>query len=195
MLVWSLVRELRPHMPPGPKNQNIKQKQYCNEFNKDFKKKKERKNHQALFYNTSQRKIEITNSFDLSGSFLETHRIFHTRYFPEWNTPYSVIQAEWKMASLVTRPGRAGNLPLMNTALENKTFHKFHVPHIFRIHSNSNILRIKVFLGGNRLQRGKAEKKAEKVITCHLHLIRPNLAQPSHPTAGRKRSLEMDKSG
>ena len=36
MLVRSLVRELRPHMPPGPKNQNIKQKQYCNEFNKDF---------------------------------------------------------------------------------------------------------------------------------------------------------------
>ena len=24
----------------GPKNQNIKQKQYCNKFNKDFKKKK-----------------------------------------------------------------------------------------------------------------------------------------------------------
>ena len=25
-----------PHAP-GPKNQNIKQKQYCNKFNKDFK--------------------------------------------------------------------------------------------------------------------------------------------------------------
>ena len=42
-----------PHMPHGQKNQNIKQKQYCNKFNKDFlkmvhikkilKKKKERK--------------------------------------------------------------------------------------------------------------------------------------------------------
>ena len=25
------------HMPPGQKNQNIKEKQYCNKFNKDFK--------------------------------------------------------------------------------------------------------------------------------------------------------------
>ena len=31
--VQSLVRELRPHMPP---DQNIKEKQYCNKFNKDF---------------------------------------------------------------------------------------------------------------------------------------------------------------
>ena len=37
--VWvrSLVGELRSHMPHGQKNQNIKQKQYCNKFNKDFK--------------------------------------------------------------------------------------------------------------------------------------------------------------
>ena len=37
--VWvrSLVRELRSHMPHG-KKQNAKQKQYCNKFNKDFKK-------------------------------------------------------------------------------------------------------------------------------------------------------------
>ena len=37
--VWvrSLVRELRSHMPHG-KKQNTKQKQYCNKFNKDFKK-------------------------------------------------------------------------------------------------------------------------------------------------------------
>ena len=35
--VRSLVRELRSHMPCGQKNQNIKQKQYCKEFNKDFK--------------------------------------------------------------------------------------------------------------------------------------------------------------
>ena len=42
--VWvrSLVGELRshmPHSPPQKKNpKSIKQKQYCNEFNKDFKK-------------------------------------------------------------------------------------------------------------------------------------------------------------
>ena len=36
--VWSLVGELRSHMPRGQKNQNIKQKQYCNKFNKDLKK-------------------------------------------------------------------------------------------------------------------------------------------------------------
>ena len=44
MLVLSLVRKLRPHMPPGPKKtKNIKQKQYCNEFNKYLKKKKKKK--------------------------------------------------------------------------------------------------------------------------------------------------------
>ena len=31
-----------PHAS-GPKNQNIKQKQYCNKFNKDFKKKLKKK--------------------------------------------------------------------------------------------------------------------------------------------------------
>ena len=37
--VWvrSLVGELGSHMPRGQKNQNIKQKQCCNTFNKDFK--------------------------------------------------------------------------------------------------------------------------------------------------------------
>ena len=37
--VWvqSLVRELGSHRPQGQKNQHIKQKQYCNKFNKDFK--------------------------------------------------------------------------------------------------------------------------------------------------------------
>ena len=33
------VRELRSHMTHGQKKQNIKQKQYRNKFNKDFKKK------------------------------------------------------------------------------------------------------------------------------------------------------------
>ena len=36
--IRSLVGELRSHMPPGQKNKNIKQKQYCSKFNKDFKK-------------------------------------------------------------------------------------------------------------------------------------------------------------
>ena len=34
----SLVEGLRSHMPWGQKNQNIRQKQYCNRFNKDFEK-------------------------------------------------------------------------------------------------------------------------------------------------------------
>ena len=34
--VQSLVGELRSDMPRGPKNQNLKHKQYCNKFNKDF---------------------------------------------------------------------------------------------------------------------------------------------------------------
>ena len=35
--VQSLVREMRSHMPHGQKYKNIKQKQYCNKFNEDFK--------------------------------------------------------------------------------------------------------------------------------------------------------------
>ena len=34
--VRSLVGELKSHAS-RPKNQNVKQKQYCNKFNKDFK--------------------------------------------------------------------------------------------------------------------------------------------------------------
>ena len=35
--VWSLVREVRFHTPRGQKNQNKKQKQYCNKLNEDSK--------------------------------------------------------------------------------------------------------------------------------------------------------------
>ena len=35
--VRSLVRELRSHMPCSPRNQNTKQKPYCNKFSKDLK--------------------------------------------------------------------------------------------------------------------------------------------------------------
>ena len=37
--VWihSLVWELRSPVPCGQKNQNVKQKQYCNKFNKELK--------------------------------------------------------------------------------------------------------------------------------------------------------------
>ena len=34
--IRSLAGKLRSHMPRGLKKQNIKQKQYCNKFNKDF---------------------------------------------------------------------------------------------------------------------------------------------------------------
>ena len=37
----------------GPKNQNIKQKQYCNKFNKDFKKKKQTLNKVGMGEHTS----------------------------------------------------------------------------------------------------------------------------------------------
>ena len=37
MWVHSLVGKLIFHMPHGQKNKNIKQKQYCNKFNKDCK--------------------------------------------------------------------------------------------------------------------------------------------------------------
>ena len=35
--VQSLTGELISHVPCGQKNQNIRQKQYSNKFNKDFK--------------------------------------------------------------------------------------------------------------------------------------------------------------
>ena len=47
MQVWSLVGQLGSHMPHSQKNQNIKQKQYCNKFSKDLKngsRKKKKKN-------------------------------------------------------------------------------------------------------------------------------------------------------
>ena len=37
MQVWSLVRDIRSHLPCSQRNQNMKQKKYCNKFNKDFK--------------------------------------------------------------------------------------------------------------------------------------------------------------
>ena len=39
-VVWvrSLVRKLRSHRPLTQKSQNVKQKQYCNKFDKDFEK-------------------------------------------------------------------------------------------------------------------------------------------------------------
>ena len=40
MQVWSLVGELRSLIPGGQKNQTIKQKPYCNKFNKPFKKER-----------------------------------------------------------------------------------------------------------------------------------------------------------
>ena len=36
--VQSLIRELRAHIPWSQKHKNIKQKKYCNNFNKDFEK-------------------------------------------------------------------------------------------------------------------------------------------------------------
>ena len=37
--IQSLIGELKSHMTCDQKTQNIKLKQYCNKFNKDFKKK------------------------------------------------------------------------------------------------------------------------------------------------------------
>ena len=48
--VWSLVRELRSHLPQSRKNQTIKQRQYCNKFNKDFKTGPHQKNQFFLFF-------------------------------------------------------------------------------------------------------------------------------------------------
>ena len=47
--VWvgSLVREMISHLPCGQKTQNIKERQYCDKFNKDLKKKKRRKKLEA----------------------------------------------------------------------------------------------------------------------------------------------------
>ena len=65
--VWSLVEELRSHTPQGQKkrkekNQNTKQKQYCNKFNKNFKKKsshKKKKNLKKKEKNSSSSDAEM----------------------------------------------------------------------------------------------------------------------------------------
>ena len=50
--VWvpSLVGELRSYIPWGQKNQNIKQKQYCNKFNQDFKNGPHQKKKKQSFF-------------------------------------------------------------------------------------------------------------------------------------------------
>ena len=64
--VWPLVFELRSYIPHGQKNQKVKQKQYCNKFNEDFKmvhiKKKNLKNikRQIRTHNPSLPRDQLT---------------------------------------------------------------------------------------------------------------------------------------
>ena len=71
-----LIGELRSHMASQPKNQNIKQKQYCKKFNKDFKngphqkkKKKERKK-EKIFKEKKEREKEIPGSESVLSLFM-----------------------------------------------------------------------------------------------------------------------------
>ena len=58
MQVWSLVRDIRSHLPCSQRNQNMKQKKYCNKFNKDFKNDPHEKN---LFKNCHLLNIYTAN--------------------------------------------------------------------------------------------------------------------------------------
>ena len=60
--IRSLVEELRPHMPCDQKTKNVKQKQYCNIFNKDFKNSPTLKN-----------KNFLKNHTIITTSFLKSH--------------------------------------------------------------------------------------------------------------------------
>ena len=53
--VQSLVGELRPHMPWGPKPKNVKQKQYCDKFNEDFKNGP----HKKIFKNPQNYRVSV----------------------------------------------------------------------------------------------------------------------------------------
>ena len=61
MQVRSLVRDLRSHLPCSQKKQNMKQKKYCNKFNKDFKNGPHEKN---LFKNCHLLNIYTANMND-----------------------------------------------------------------------------------------------------------------------------------
>ena len=58
-----------PHAS-GPENQNIKHKQYCNKFNKDFKNGSRQKNH---FFKKNKKKQNAshTGSLKLLGSYIK----------------------------------------------------------------------------------------------------------------------------
>ena len=61
-----LIPDQRAKLPHAtPKNQNIKQKQYCNEFNKDLKKKVHIK---KILINKKQEAFQITLATSISST-------------------------------------------------------------------------------------------------------------------------------
>ena len=81
--VWSLVGELRPHMPQGQNNQTIKQKQYCKKksikslimvhiFKNDLKKWETKQN--GSFKNAALFQISETETWSISNG----HNFFAT---------------------------------------------------------------------------------------------------------------------
>ena len=93
--VQSLVRELKSHLPQDqkpkhkrPKNQNVKQEQYCNKFNKDFKngphKKKNLKKNKGKWHTCSLKKQQTCNTETwVQGSWSQTTSSVY-RDFLEW---------------------------------------------------------------------------------------------------------------
>ena len=63
-----LIPDSRSHMSCGQKTQNIKQKRYCNEFNKDFKNGPHKKKiFQKIFLKKNKKQKEATLGFILEG--------------------------------------------------------------------------------------------------------------------------------
>ena len=62
-------QELRSHMPCGQKSQNIKQKQYCNRFNEDFK--------NGPHTHTKKKKLKRTITLDVVAVFVFLNLFMH----------------------------------------------------------------------------------------------------------------------
>ena len=97
--IQSLVRELRSHLPRGQKKpKNIKQNQYCNKFNKDFKNGPHQKN-------LKKKKISnkgIQNLRSKAFTSMPEIKRFHLSKQGDWNTQTSMKYYLWQYISKTT---------------------------------------------------------------------------------------------
>ena len=71
-----LAGQLRSHMPHGQKNRHEQQKQYCNKFNKDFKKRNlhKKKKRWAFYFRVTIIRTNKRSTFQICPKFLMNSR-------------------------------------------------------------------------------------------------------------------------